>query len=473
MLIFGSSVGDWQEKANYAEDKADNDFAKVHEVRCEGIEDVQTAFAAMAAFAADTKCKQFLYHATINLNPGERLTREQWQQAVDRLEEGLGLTGHHRVVFEHIKKDRQHYHIVWSRLPPEGGPAVSMSYDYFVHQRTGKELEKDFGLQPAPRKQEGQPSRKKQEINDRNSAVRIKPEQVAKDATRIYRASDTPQAFMKNLKKEGYVLSRGKNGSYVLVDKQGGYHGLLRRLEGVKLADFEKKYPELQKANLPKLNDVLRTHRGNAKSGFKGAAKIAKRPRTKASGAKTRQRHAKTRSSGSLPRKWYIGQSLASTKTYRPSGGRKYYPPPVMRRKHATATTKATKTTSKTTRTSSTTTGDNTKAQRLLTQPVQKHSSIRGSGMVSGGGSHSSHSHGHYHASHSGIGGAFSLLKHFLFGKKYRPEKEPKQQAFMPSRPSAPSGMSLAQWYDLLAAMEGKMSWEEYFQKWGGGSPSP
>src|ERR1700722_3128686 len=106
MLIFGKSVSDWQEKADYAEDKADNEYAKLHEVRCEGIDDVQTAMATMAAFAADSKCEKFLYHATINLNPGERMTREQWQKAVDTLEANLKLTGHYRVVFEHIKKNR-------------------------------------------------------------------------------------------------------------------------------------------------------------------------------------------------------------------------------------------------------------------------------------------------------------------------------------------------------------------------------
>lgn len=115
MLIFGKSVSDWKEKANYAQDKADNEFAKIHEVRCEGLLDVQTAMETMAAFAADSKCKKFLYHATINLNPGERLTHEQWMKAVDTLEKNLNLTDHYRVVFEHIKKDRQHYHIVWSR----------------------------------------------------------------------------------------------------------------------------------------------------------------------------------------------------------------------------------------------------------------------------------------------------------------------------------------------------------------------
>ena len=40
----------------------------------------------------------------------------------------------------------------------------------------------------------------------------------------------------------------------------------------------------------------------------------------------------------------------------------------------------------------------------------------------------------------------------------------------MPLRPMAHGGMSLAQLADLNAAIEGKITWAEYFHKWGGGN---
>jgi hypothetical protein len=273
MLIFGKSVGDWQEKADYAENKTDNEYAKIHEVRCEGIEDVQTAMETMAAFAADSKCSKFLYHATINLNPGERLGHEQWQRAVETLERNLKLTGHYRVVFEHIKKDRQHYHIVWSRIPPEGGAAVNMGNDYFVHQNTAKALEKEFGLTPAPRRDKSKPSRKKQEIHDRNIQIRVKPEIVTSEVTRIFRDSRTAEEFVNNLAKSGYVLTRAKNDSYVIVDKQGGYHGLMRRIEGAKLNDLREKFPDLEERILPSLSSALKARRPAPSKDFASAAR--------------------------------------------------------------------------------------------------------------------------------------------------------------------------------------------------------
>jgi len=327
MLIFGASISDWKKKAAYALDKADNEYTKLHEVRCEGIEDVEMALAFMAACAADTKCKDFLYHATINLNPGERLTKEQWIKAIDTLEKNLKLTGHHRVYFEHIKKDRQHYHIYWSRLPPDGkGPAVNMGNDYFAHQNTAKALEKEFGLKSAPRRDRDKPSKKKAEINDRNSKIRVKPEIVTKDVTRIFKDSKTSKDFIKNLAKEGYTLTRGKNGSYVIVDKQGGYHGLMRRIQVAKVNDLRDKYPDLDKMPLPSLKDILKSRRPAPRQSFKKASYHFSRP-TKFYTPRINIQSPIYRPPRSL------APIMAQARSYYPEPEKKYYPPPFMRKR--------------------------------------------------------------------------------------------------------------------------------------------
>jgi hypothetical protein len=322
MLIFGKQVGDWKEKAKYAETKGENEHAEVHEVRCESIETVREAFAAMAAFAADTKCKKFLYHATINLSPGERLTPKQWMKAVDELEKNLKLTGHYRVVFEHIKKDRQHYHIVWSRLPPEGGAAVNMGNNYYVHQSIAKALEKEFGLKPAPQREKGKPSHKTQERNDQNGKIRVDPDIVTKEATQAFRNSQTEEEFVKKLAENGYVLTRGKNGSLVIVDKNGGYHGLMRRIEGAKLDDLRRKFPALEKMQLPALNYVLKGRRPDHRKKFKRAAsKLLK-------SARLYRRRTKSHT-----RSISLAALIAGIKKSNPEEEKKYYPPPIMRRR--------------------------------------------------------------------------------------------------------------------------------------------
>ena len=332
MLIFGKAVSDWKEKAAYAQEKGLNDCAKLHEVRCEGIEGVQEAFAAMAAFAADGKCKKFLYHATINLDTSERLTREQWRHAIDTLEQNLKLTDHYRVVFEHIKKDRQHYHIVWSRIPPEGGAAVNMGNDFYVHQNTAKALEREFAIKQAPRRDQEKPSHKKREINDRNSRIRVRPDIATKDATKAYHDSGTSKEFIRNLAKAGYVLCHGKNKSLVLVDKKGGYHGLLRRIDGVKLGDVKKKFPALEGMALPKLNAVLKMRRQSVSLGsFKSIARML--------AAASRRGHAPYLASGYRPIFYKpAGISIEALllrlrRRYPEENETKYYPLPLMRKR--------------------------------------------------------------------------------------------------------------------------------------------
>ncbi len=333
MLIFGSSVGDWREKSAYALDKADNQFAEVREIRCEGIEDVPTAMAFMAALAGDTQCKEFIYHATVNLLPRERLTKEQWFKVIDELEKRLGLEGHYRIAFEHIKKDRQHYHIYWSRLPPgNGGPAVNMGNDYRAHQSTAIHFEKEFGLKPAIRKARNKPSHKNGEIKERNNQNRADPDIVSEDVTRIFHASKTAKDFIKSLDKAGYTLTRSKKDKLVLVDQKGGYHGLIRRLDGVKASAFWRKFPELETMALPSLASVLRNKRPPSVGGFK-----------KAASGFSRKRSIPTFTGGHrrghnpfvvTPRMRSIESILAETRArYRPKEKKKHYPAPMMRKR--------------------------------------------------------------------------------------------------------------------------------------------
>jgi hypothetical protein len=261
MLIFGASISDWKEKARYAQAKGSNDMTKIHEVRCEYIENVDEAFAAMAAFVSHTQCKKFLYHATINLRPGERLHPAHWQKAVDTLETNLRLSGHYRVIFEHIKKNRQHYHIIWSRVPPGGAAAVRMSHNYRVHEATTEALEQEFGLVPSPKRKKSTPSHKMDDINRLNASLRLAPDSVRRDLSRAYVNSNDMREFVAALTASGYTLCRGKKRSLVVVDRKGGYHGLLCRIEDGTPADLDLKFPDMRGADLPKLNGVLRAHK--------------------------------------------------------------------------------------------------------------------------------------------------------------------------------------------------------------------
>ena len=73
------------------------------------------------------------------------MTDEQRAYAIDRLEAEMGLIGQPRVVVVHDKKDREHCHIVWSRIDLDRMAAISDSHNFRKHEQVGRELEREFG----------------------------------------------------------------------------------------------------------------------------------------------------------------------------------------------------------------------------------------------------------------------------------------------------------------------------------------
>jgi len=198
-----------------------------------------------------------LYHAIIALQKGETLSQAQIKNAVDTLAANLGMKGHQRVIVEHRKDGRQHFHVVFNMVNPVTGKTAWLSWSRKIQWDTARNLEKKFGLKPVNVK--GRASRQWEHQRSKRSG--IDPTKVRKEVTAIYRGSKTGKEFIANLEKAGYVLTKGRNNSYVIVDRAGDIHGLMRRIEGAKVKDLRRKFPDLKSAKLPVLEDVLKQRR--------------------------------------------------------------------------------------------------------------------------------------------------------------------------------------------------------------------
>ena len=203
-----------------------------------------------------------LYHAIIAPQQGEALNQKQLKYAVDTLAKNLGMSGHQRIVVEHKKDGRQHFHVVFNIVNPTTGKLARLQWTRKIQWNTARQLEQRFRLKPVLGK--GRPARRWEYERGKRSG--IDPIKVRKEITAIYRNSKTGKEFIANLAKAGYVLTRGRNGSYVLVDKAGDIHGLMRRIEGAKLADLRRKFPDLKSANLPGLESVLKERKPQRQS---------------------------------------------------------------------------------------------------------------------------------------------------------------------------------------------------------------
>jgi len=207
--------------------------------------------------------KRTLYHAIIAPQQGETLNAKQMKIAVDTLADNLGLSGHQRVIIEHRKSGRQHFHVVFNIVNPATGKLARLQWTRKIQWNTARQLEQELGLKPVIAR--GRASRQWEHQRGKRSG--IDPLKVRKEITAICRASKTGSEFVAALDHAGYVLTKGKNGSYVLVDRAGDIHGLMRRIEGAKLKDLRQKFPDLRDIRLPFLAATIKNVRSGSTGG--------------------------------------------------------------------------------------------------------------------------------------------------------------------------------------------------------------
>jgi hypothetical protein len=239
-----------------------NERVELLETRGTVAQDLRGALIEMDAYAAGTRCEKPLYHAAMSPEPPHRLTPEQRGEAIDALEQKLGLTDHARVVVMHEKEGREHIHVVWSRIDLERMRAVSDSHNYRKHEEVARDLERRFGhdrVQGAHHEREGverpdrTPSRAELRQEERTG---IKGKQVKAEVTEAFRASDNAEAFKAALEERGYVLAQGDRRDFVIIDSKGGVHSLARRIDGMKAADLRAFMADIDRDSLPTTEDT-------------------------------------------------------------------------------------------------------------------------------------------------------------------------------------------------------------------------
>lgn len=234
MIIKGGAAGNVGWWSNHLRKEDTNERAELVEVRGLNAEKLQDALFEMKWVAAGSRSQgNFMYQANINPRDGERLTPEQWTQAVDTLEKNLGFEGHQRVVVEHEKHGRVHRHVIWNRVDVDTMKVASISGNYRMHEQTARQLENEFDLTPTPtapaldRKQAP-------ELWEIRAAERsgIDPVAMKAELTELWQQTDSGKAFVAAVEERGYVVAKGDRRDFVVIDQAGNSHSLARRLDG-------------------------------------------------------------------------------------------------------------------------------------------------------------------------------------------------------------------------------------------------
>ncbi|HVR11770.1 MAG TPA: AAA family ATPase, partial [Thermoanaerobaculia bacterium] len=112
----------------------------------DGIDDPARVAQVMRAHAGENpRTEKPVYHFGLSLHPGEHLSHEQWNQALDRVLERLGLARHQALIVAHRDTNHEHVHVVVNRVG-DSGRAWNKEWDLVKAYEAIRRIEVEFGL---------------------------------------------------------------------------------------------------------------------------------------------------------------------------------------------------------------------------------------------------------------------------------------------------------------------------------------
>ena len=228
MILVGNQRGNAKDLAIHLL-KQENEQVEVHEIRGFCSDNLMGALNESYAMSRATKCKQHLFSLSLNPPKEANVSNEQFEAAISRVEEKLGLTGQPRAIVFHEKEGRRHCHTVWSRFNAEELKAVQLSYSKQKMQEVARNLYLEHGWK-MPRglanKEHADP--RNYTLAEWQQAKRLGKEarDVKADLQDAWAISDNKATFTHALEERGYKLARGDRRGFVAVDHHGEPYSL-------------------------------------------------------------------------------------------------------------------------------------------------------------------------------------------------------------------------------------------------------
>lgn len=231
MILEGNERGFGAELARHLLNPRDNDHVSVHAVEGFIASDLAGAFAESEAIAQGTQCQKYLFSLSLNPPPGAKVTVEEFEDAIARIEAKLGLAGQPRAIVFHEKHGRRHAHCVWSRIDAGRMRAINMAHSKRKLMDVSISLYRDHGWSMP----EGflDHARRDPLNYSRVEAGQTKrtghdPKAVKALLKGCWEQADSRAAFAAALWAEGYCLARGDRRGFVAVDADGKVWSLSR-----------------------------------------------------------------------------------------------------------------------------------------------------------------------------------------------------------------------------------------------------
>jgi hypothetical protein len=160
MIIKSHIRGGYRSAADYLKSQGENEVIRTVEISDPDAKTLDQAFHNMWTISCNSRAKKPLHHISINPFKDERLTDKEVLKIVKRCEEKYGYKPecHQRVIVEHIKDGRQHFHVMWNRVGLDTGKAVWPGHHWKKSKQAAREMESELGLKrPTPRRYKPRP----------------------------------------------------------------------------------------------------------------------------------------------------------------------------------------------------------------------------------------------------------------------------------------------------------------------------
>ncbi|WP_421929790.1 relaxase/mobilization nuclease domain-containing protein [Neoaquamicrobium sediminum] len=255
MILDGNQRGGARDLAIHLM-KPENEHIELHEIRGFMADTIMGALREAEAICRGTKCVRHLY--SLSLSPPEtaNVPVSAFEDAVQRIEEKLGLAGHPRVIVFHEKNGRRHAHCIWSRINVGTMTAVRMSHD----RRKLADISRQLYLEHGWKMPEGliDPDLRNPFNFDRKEWFQAKragkdPRDIKNALQQCWAASDSGPAFRSALEARGYWLAQGDRRAVVAIDINGEIYAVARWI-GLKTRDVVSRTNDI--VSLPSVAEV-------------------------------------------------------------------------------------------------------------------------------------------------------------------------------------------------------------------------
>ena len=220
MILHGNQRGGAKDLALHLL-KSENEQIEVHELRGFVADNLISALNEAHAISRGTRCKQFLFSLSLNPPPGENVSTEAFEDAIEQVEQKLGLDHQPRAIVFHEKAGRRHCHAVWSRIDAQDMKAVQLSFTKRKLMDVSRELFLKHGwTMPRGLMHSGERDPRNFTLAEWQQAKRLgeNPKHIKAVFQDCWAVSDTQAAFQQALKERGYTLARGDRRGFVALD---------------------------------------------------------------------------------------------------------------------------------------------------------------------------------------------------------------------------------------------------------------